>query len=136
MRILIDTNVLLDAMMKRQPWAQSAQDILIVVATGKAEGCITSSSFTDILCLLRKHLKDKNQVKKTLSGLFALVNVLDVTGVDCKKAFDLPMPDYEDALLACCGKRHRVDCIVTRNIKHFDGSPLAVTTPEEFLKGI
>ena len=136
MKILIDTNIILDALMKREPWVESAEAILLAAAEEKAKGCVTASTFTDIYYLLRKRLADKEQTKKALLGLLAVVDVLDVTGVDCAKAFDLPMSDYEDALFAHCGKRHKVDCIVTRDIKHFDGSPVKVMQPDEFIKNL
>jgi predicted nucleic acid-binding protein len=134
MRILIDTNIVLDALMERGPWAKAAQAVLLAVAEEKAEGCIIASSFTDIYYILRKHMKDKEQLKQTLLGLMAVINVLDVTGADCEKAFYLPMTDYEDALLAYCAKRHKADYIITRNIKHFTGSPVLAISPDDFLR--
>ena len=136
MKLLIDTNVILDAMMNREPWAKPARDIILAIAGEKAEGCITASSFTDIHYLLHKHFRDKEKTKQALLGLLALVTVLDVTGADCERALDLPMPDYEDALLAYCGKRHKVDYIITRNLKHFADSPVNAVEPEEILKSL
>jgi len=136
MKLLIDTNIILDALMNREPWAKPAQEIILAVAEEKAEGCATASSFTDIHYLLRKHLRDKERTKQALLGLLTVVNILDVTGLDCEKAFDLPMSDYEDALLAHCGKRHKVDRIITRNLKHFEGSPVEAVLPEEILKSL
>ena len=46
------------------------------------------------------------------------------------------MEDYEDALHAYCAKRHKVDCIVTRDLKHFKSSPINAMTPDELLKTI
>ena len=134
MKLLIDTNIILDALMTREPWAQAAQDIILACAEDKIEGCITASSFTDIHYILRKHLKDREQLKQKLLGLIAIVNVLDVTGTDCEKAFELPMSDYEDALLAYCAKRHKVEWIVTRDANHFEGSPVKAIAPEEILE--
>jgi len=134
MRLLIDTNVILDALMVREPWTASAQAILLAVAEERAEGCITASSVTDLHYLLRKHLRDNEKTRQVLMGLLASVNVLDVTGIDCEKAFELPMSDYEDALLATCGKRHKADYIVTRDLKHFEASPVEVIQPDELLK--
>jgi len=134
MKLLIDTTIILDALMNRVPWAKAAQDVIIAVAEEKVEGCVTASSFTDIHYLLRKYLRDKEKTKQALLGLLTVVNVLDVTGSDCEKAFDLPMSDYEDALIAYCGKRHKVDGIITRNLKHYEGSPVKAVEPEEILK--
>jgi len=134
MKLLIDTNVILDALMSRKPWAPYAQAVLLAVAEEKVEGYITASSFTDLYYILRKHLKNNEKTRQTLLGLIAVINVLDVNGTDCEKAFELPMPDYEDALLAYCGKRHKVDIIATRNHEHFNGSPVKIISPEELLK--
>jgi len=133
MKILIDTNVILDALMNRAPWAKAAQGIMLAIAEEKAVGCITASTFTDIYYLLRKHLNDRERTKRTLRGLLSVISVLDVNGKDCEEAFELPMPDYEDALLAHCAKRHMIDKIITRNVKHFDGSPVKVIRPEDFV---
>jgi len=119
--------------MDRAPWAKAAQDVMLAVAREKAAGCITASTFTDIYYLLRKHLQDKEQTKRTLLDLLSVISVLDVNGKDCEEAFKLPMSDYEDALLAYCAKRHMVDNIITRNVKHFDGSPVKAIRPDDFL---
>ncbi|MDR2525283.1 MAG: PIN domain-containing protein [Oscillospiraceae bacterium] len=134
MKLLIDTNVILDALMVREPWAASAQAVLLAIAEEKADGCITASSFTGLYYLIHKHLRDNEQTKQVLLGLLSSINVLDVTGADCEKAFELPMSDYEDALLAYCAKRHKVNLIVTRNPKHFEGSPVKVIEPDALLK--
>ena len=136
MKLLIDTNVILDALMARKPWAASAQAVLLAVAAEQVEGYISASSFTDLHYLLRKHLQDREKTRQVLLGLLSSVNVLDVNGTDCERAFELPMPDYEDALLAYCGKRHKMDYIVTRNAKHFEGSPVEVILPDELLKDL
>jgi len=134
MRILIDTNVILDALMNRAPWAKAAQAIMLAVAEENVEGCITASTFTDIYYILQKYLRDRERTKQTLLGLFSVMRVLNVSGKDCERAFELPMPDYEDALLAYCAKRHMVDIIITRNVKHFDGSPVKAVKPDDFLR--
>jgi predicted nucleic acid-binding protein len=134
MKLLIDTNVILDALMHREPWADAAGELLLAVAEEKAEGFVTASSFTDLYYILRKHTKDDEQTRQTLLGLLAVISVLDVNGSDCEKAFELPLGDYEDALQASCAKRHRVDRIVTRNEKHYEGSPVKIALPKDILK--
>ncbi|MDR0697436.1 MAG: PIN domain-containing protein [Christensenellaceae bacterium] len=134
MKLLIDTNVILDALMHREPWADSAGEVLLAVAEEKADGFVTASSFTDLYYILRKHTKDDEQTRQTLLGLLAVINVLDVNGSDCEKAFELPLGDYEDALQASCAKRHRVDHIVTRDEKHYEGSPVKIISPKDILK--
>jgi predicted nucleic acid-binding protein len=134
MKALIDTNVILDALLARKPFYQAASAVLLAIAEEKCEGFITASSFTDLHYLIRRELKDNGKTREILLGLLMVVGILDVTGADCEKAFELPMPDYEDALQAHCAKRHKMDCIVTRNINHFAGSPVPAVSPDAFLK--
>ena len=134
MKLLIDTNIFLDAMMERDPWAKAAQNLLIAAAEEKITGCISANSFSDIYYILRKHLHDKEKTKQALMQLLPSIEILDVNGADCEKAFDLPLSDYKDALLACCGKRHNVNWIVTRDTKDFKGAPVDAITPDIILK--
>lgn len=136
MTALIDTNVVLDAMISRAPFYEPAQKLFLLAAGDRITACVTTNCVTDIYYLLRKHLRDDAQCREALLKLFTLFTVLDVTGSDCRNALELPMPDYEDALLAACAKQCKVDCVVTRNIKDFVSSPVQALTPDDFLKSI
>lgn len=136
MNVLIDTNVVLDAMLSRSPFAEAAQKLFIMAAEEKINAHITASSITDIYYLLHKHLRDKERCKQEIFKIIKVFNILDVTGPDCEKALELPMADYEDALLAACAKRRKMECIITRNIKDFGGSPVRTVLPGDFLKSI
>ena len=133
MKLLVDTNIILNALMTREPWAASAQTLLLATAEEKAEACITAGSFTDLYYLLRKHLPEREKTRQAFLGLLTSVNVLDVTGADCEKAFELPMSDYEDTLLAQCGKRHKADFIISRDLSHFQGCPVRTIGPDGIL---
>ena len=134
MKLLIDTNIILDACLSRTPWNENAEQIILACAAEKAIGCITASSVTDIYYVLRKELGSAGQARQAVMKIITLLDVVDVTGTDCERALDLPMSDYEDALIAYCAKRHKIDLIVTRNPKHFEGSPVKIISPEDALK--
>lgn len=133
MNVLIDTNVILDAIIGRTPHHVSAERLFLLVAEDKLNASITASSVTDIYYLLHKHLHDAYQSKRVLLKLFSLFEVLDVTGSDCEKALSMPMNDYEDALLATCARRRKLDLIITRNLKDFAESPVKAIAPDDFL---
>lgn len=135
MKIMIDTNIVLDVLGRREPFFAQSEAILRLVAEGKARGAITANTVTDIYYILRKSL-DHETLKAALLGLMELLEVADVTGLECLAALGLPMKDYEDALLACCAKSWGADCIVTRNVKDFAGSPVRALSPDDFLKTI
>ena len=134
MKLLIDTNVILDACLSRAPWNENAEQIILACAAEKAIGCVTASSITDIYYVLHKELGSAGQARQSVMKIITLLDVLDVTGTDCERALDLPMSDYEDALIAYCARRHKADLIVTRNPKHFEGSPVKIISPEDALK--
>ena len=133
MKILIDTNVILDAVLRREPHNVAAEKVFLLAAEDKVGAYITASSITDIYYLTRKYIKDEGVVRQVLLKLFTLFNVLDVARADCEKALEFNMADYEDALLAACAKRNKMDCIVTRNTKDFVNSPVKALMPDDFL---
>jgi predicted nucleic acid-binding protein len=135
MKITLDTNIVLDTLARREPFFTQSQPVIRLAAEGEVEGAITANSLTDIYYILRKHL-DKEAVKTALRGLLELLEVVEVTGNDCLAALDLPMDDYEDALLACCAKNWAADYIVTRNTRDFVHSPVKAMDPEDFMKNL
>ena len=133
MNVLIDTNVILDAGLNRIPFNASAQKILLLVADEKVNASITASSVADIYYFLKRDYLDSDRAKEMLINFFNIFEVIDVTKSDCEKALSLPMDDYEDALLATCAKRKRIELIITRNLKDFAESPVKAISPDDFL---
>lgn len=134
MNVLIDTNVILDAMLSRSPFAEAAQKLFIMAAEEEINAYVTASSITDIYYLLHRHLHDNERCRQEIFKLIKIFGILDVTGSDCEKALEFPIADYEDALLAACAKRGKMECIITRNVKDFGGSPVRAVLPDDFLK--
>ena len=134
MKILIDTNVILDVLAKREPFFTSAAKIIFLSAEGKIEAKVTSNIVTDIYYIARRHYMQESEARDMLRKLLKIIGVLDVGYRDCLKALELPMEDYEDALLAVCAKRVNADYIVTRDTKHFRNSPVSPISPDDFLQ--
>ena len=133
MKALIDTNVILDALITRDPWAAAAQEILRTAAMDKFKGFITASQTTDIFYYLRRYGADVSTSKKIIKKLTASVKISDILPADVENALDSDMSDYEDGLLAYCAKRQKTDFIITRNKKDFVKSPVPAISPDEFL---
>jgi predicted nucleic acid-binding protein len=136
MKAWIDTNVVLDALIKREPWHTDAEKIILLAAIGEISACVSASCVTDIYYILRKYLKDNTRTRDAVLKLLKILTVADVTASDIEKAFSLPVADFEDALQIQLAKRHKAACLVTRDTKHFTSSPVKIFTPEEFLKKI
>ena len=72
--------------------------------------------------------------RETLNKLFTLFDVLDTSGIDCRKAVPSPVSDFEDAVMIETALRSEVDFVVTRNTEDFAQSPVPVLSPKDFLE--
>lgn len=133
MKVLIDTNVIIDALTGREPFREMAEKIFILAANQVEDMYIIASLATDIYYLIRKYLHNTEQAKHTMSKIFELFDILDVTASDCQEALLTKMKDYEDAVVSCCAERSQMDYIVTRNIKDYEQSKVKAILPEDFI---
>ena len=122
MKIIVDTNVILDFLLSREPHIADAKHLFKMVSQEKVEAFITASSVTDIYYIVAKRLGDTT-AKGAIKHLLGILGVIAVGGSDCLGALDLPIADFEDALVATCANREDIDYIVS-NDKGF----LKVTT--------
>ena len=134
MRVLVDTCVIMDALLSRVPFAEDAQRIFIYSANNQFEGYITAKSVTDIYYLTHRLTHSNAETRKILSKLFTLFPLLDTTSLDCRKAISSEITDYEDAIMVETAIRSEMDCIVTRNVKDYMKSSVKVYEPSAFLK--
>ena len=134
MKILVDTNIIIDALTGREPFREAAEQIFMLAANQTEDMYITASSATDIYYLIRKHLHDSDQAKKMMSKLYELFYILDVTSNDCYEALSSKEKDYEDAVIASCANRNQMDYIVTRNIKDYECSKVKALLPDDLIK--
>ena len=134
MRILIDTNVILDILQKREPFFTDSYRVLRGAIESDTECLISASSTTDIFYMLRKSLGSAQAAKDQLEQLAQLVTFADVQGMDIHTALMRAMPDFEDAVVDAVAERSGASYIVTRNIKDFAGSVVPAILPADFLK--
>lgn len=133
MKILLDTNVIIDALTSREPWNKSAEKIFLMGANHIVDMYITASSATDIYYLLRKFVKDTAGSKQIMSKLYSLIGILDVTAANCVEALASPISDYEDAVVEKVAASKEMDYIVTRNIKDYQEGAVKVILPDELI---
>ena len=134
MKVLIDTNITMDFMSDRNPFSDDAEKVFTFCCSGLIEGYMTVNSFCDLHYILRKHLRDKNQLTSVLSFWLKFVEILDTTSSDCRLAFESPVLDYEDAVISEAARRCGIEYIVTRNINDFKKSPVPAVSPADFVK--
>ena len=134
MRILADTNVIIDALTSREPWNKSAEKIFLMAANQTIEMYITASSATDIYYLIRKYLHNTETAKTIMGKLFSLTGILEVKADDCIDALASSINDYEDAVVEKVANRNDMDYIVTRNIKDYQVGDTKIILPDDFVK--
>jgi len=137
MRILLDTNVILDYILSRKPYAESAGKIFDLIGREEIGAAVTANTITDIYFIVAKRLGDPS-ARSALRDLLNLVAVVGVDGGDCVSALNLPMADFEDALVVVCYGKEEIDCIVS-NDKLFlqvDSALARVISPDDFLNRV
>lgn len=133
MKVMIDTNIVLDVFLQREPFFQASYEVMKQSALEKLEGFVSASAATDIYYLLRRSLKDDGKAKDSMEKLLQLVGIADALGEDVHAAVASNMTDFEDALVASIAERCQMEYIITRNTKDYLESPVKARTPEEFL---
>ena len=131
-RLLIDANVLLDVLMKREPFYKDSAIIWKLCETGISEGVVSALTFADIVYVMRKELSPE-RIQDTLRKLSMIFRFDDLKAEDLENAAKLCWEDYEDALQYEAAVRNNVDYIITRNAKDYSRGRIDVRTPEEFL---
>ena len=134
MKILVDTNVIIDALTSREPWNESAEKIFIMAANHTVDMYITASAATNIYYLVRKYLHNTETAKQIMGKLYSLTGILEVTGNDCLEALASPIKDYEDAVVEKVASRKDMHYIVTRNIKDYQAGNTKIILPDDFVK--
>lgn len=133
--ILIDTDVILDFFFDRDPYAEFATEILNRCAEKKINGFTTPVVICNVYYLLRKTAKHQIIIEK----IKQLLSIIEVTKMDKEVVLDAlnsEFKDFEDALQNFSAVQHgKINIILTRNIKDFKKSDVAVLTPEIYLKG-
>lgn len=134
--VLIDTDILLDFFYDRQPFATNAESILAMCEKGQISGYTTSVIISNCYYLLRKTAGHKKVVRQ----LRKLLNILDVLVTDKSsllQALDSEFSDFEDAIQHYSALSNgEVHIIITRNVKDYKKSDMAVLTPDEFLAAL
>ena len=135
MKILIDTNVILDVLCNRTDFVEDSLKVFKYCEVNQIMGCISAMSVSNIVYIMRKEL-DSERIKEILTTLTSLFTVVDLREADLLKAADLDFADYEDALQSVCATRVKANYIVTRNIKDFKNSPVPAIKPSELFERI
>lgn len=135
MKVLIDTNIILDVFCKRPDFYEDSAKVFKLCEVKRISGVISALSIPNIMYILRKEL-DAKKTKEILDNLSLIFSIADLKADDLKKAADMGFKDYEDAVQSACAARIKANYIITRNIGDFTMSKVAAIKPIELLERI
>lgn len=133
MKVLFDTNVIIDAFTMRDYDYKNSRDLLLKVANKEIDGYISAKQITDIYYILRKYISDERVKKNIISDLCSIFTVLPVLPSDIKASIHTEIKDFEDAVIEETAKVNMVQYIVTHDIEHFEKSKLVICSPHDLL---
>jgi predicted nucleic acid-binding protein len=135
MRVLLDTDVVLDLLLDRAPFAEAAARLWELNAKGDYEGWISALTPVNVYYIARK-LKGAAVARQTVKDLLAAYKVcaLDFAALD--QALGLPLNDYEDAVQHASAASQQLEAIVTRNIADYRGATIKVYAPSDFIQAV
>lgn len=133
MRVLIDTNVILDVFCNRSEFVEDSSRVWKYCEVNQIEGYISALSVPNIVYILRKELTPQ-KTHQLIQQILMIFDVIDLKSSDLKNAAEMLSSDFEDAVQMCCANRIKADYIVTRNIRDFKESKVPALKPSEFLE--
>lgn len=151
MKLLVDTNIVIDFLEKRANGEQ-ARALFKLAESDEQYECVSSSSVTDILYIITKSMLIKNKelpeterksnrdveesARDRLENFMSILHVLTVSEATIHKAFALKWRDTEDALQYVVAKENNVDVIITNNKSDYEASDIKLLTAQEFIDSI
>jgi predicted nucleic acid-binding protein len=133
MKVLFDTNVVLDVLLDRKPFSEPAAQLLSYAESGEIEASLCATALTTISYLAAKAI-GRHAAQEQVRDLLKLFDVAPVNRLVLEGALEVPLSDFEDAVVLSSAYHAGVDALVTRNLRDFKNSRLPVHTPEELLK--
>ena len=132
-KIFLDTDVALDHLADRQPFAEYAHRLFALAETGELTVCVSSLSFSNLYYILRK-LKGHADALALLGKLKLLARVSAVAEAEINSALSSNFKDFEDAIQHFAAKAEGgISAIVTRNKADYSASEIPILSPEEYL---
>ena len=133
-KVLIDTDVILDFFFNRMPFSEYSSRVIGLCETDNIKGYVTSVIYSNVYYLLRQTARHEKVIEK-LKQLLLITDVLLMDKVVVSNALNSGFKDFEDGLKNFTAiKNGKIDVILTRNLKDYSKSEIAVMTPESYIK--
>ena len=132
MKILLDTNIVLDILLDREPFVDEAKEIFLLIENHQVEAFVCATTMTTIHYLIGRQ-RDKSSADEIVLNLLKLFDVALVDKQILKEASLNNGVDYEDSVIYTSAQYAEVDIIITRDKRGFKKSKISILNPKEFL---
>ena len=133
MKILIDTNIFLDVILKREKYYENSARIWTYISDNKIIGCISAISINNLYYILEKKIKLRF-VKEIIDQILEEFEVISLTKEILKHARVINNKDYEDSIQFISAVNSGCEYIITRNVKDFPEKGIKIVSPVDFIK--
>jgi predicted nucleic acid-binding protein len=134
-KVLIDTNIIVDIALDRDPFFAQSEQIVRLAETGQIEGYISASTFSDLYYIVRK-ARGKDWTLQFLQQMAGICQIATVDRAVVAMALTLGFRDFEDAIQYSTAVVNRLDAVVTRNPQDFADVALPIMTPDILIQAI
>ncbi|MCP4363553.1 MAG: PIN domain-containing protein [Chloroflexi bacterium] len=132
LRVLVDTNVILDVLQVRQPFYEDSANVVDAVARQQVAGLLAAHTITNLFYIMSR-FQNRATTAATLTHLLSTFNVGMIDDTVIRQALGWGWHDFEDAVQMATAVHENIDYIVTRNVKDFETQPVPVLLPSGLL---
>jgi len=132
-RVLIDTNIILDFLLQREPFFQNADLLFQEIDSGRVVGYVTATTLTDIFYVARRQTGSIEQARQAILETLTAMVICPVNRAILESAFASNLTDFEDAVQIACAVAQGLDAVTTRDTD-FSSTLISVLTVEEVLQ--
>ncbi len=133
MKVLLDTNVILDIAFERQPFYDYSDQVFSFIEQRQIEGYVSASTFSDLYYIIRKE-RGRDWTLRFLTRLASTCQIATVDGTAINMALTANFRDFEDAIQYSSAVVNQLDAIVTRNPQDFPVTIASILTPEQLIQ--
>lgn len=133
MKVLLDTNIIIDHALQRQPFWEASEQVLAAIEQKQIEGYISASTFSDLYYIIRR-ARGRDWTLTYLNHLVTFCQIATVNQAAIAMALTANFRDFEDAIQSATAVLNQLDAIVTRNPQDFPVVIPRILTPEQLIE--
>ncbi|MBD2312241.1 PIN domain-containing protein [Desertifilum sp. FACHB-1129] len=133
MKVLVDTNIILDFLLERELFLQEAKLLFQAINSSQIKGYVTATTLTDIFYIARRHTQSLERARQSVVFILSSLEVCPIDRTVLELALTSTTPDFEDALQVSCALAQGLDAIVTRDAK-FPANSIQVLSIHELMQ--